>query len=94
LPEQSASTAARLARGAAPTYPTLARQEGIEADVPMELVVSARGAVESARVLGHVGFGLDEAALGAIRGYAFTPAIKDGRPTRVRMRWTMQFRLR
>lgn len=94
LPEQSVSTRARLVRGATPPYPTLARQQGIEADVPLELVVSARGTVETARVVRAIGYGLDEAALGAIRGYAFAPATKDGHAVRVRMGWTMQFRLR
>ncbi len=92
--EASVSTPARLVQGATPTYPVAARAQGIEADVPMELVVSRAGAVESARVLHHAGFGFDDAALAAIRGYRFSPAIRAGQPTRVVMRWTMQFRLR
>jgi protein TonB len=93
-PEQSVSAPARLLRGVTPSYPLDARAQGVEADVPMELVVSRAGAVESARVLSHAGFGFDEAALAAIRGYRFSPASRDGRVTSVRMRWTMQFRLR
>jgi protein TonB len=92
--EQSVSMPARLVQGPPPAYPTAARSQGVEADVPLELVVSRAGAVESARVIGHAGFGFDESALEAIRAYRFSPAIRDGQPTRVRMRWTMQFRLR
>ena len=94
LPEQNVSSPARLAQGAAPAYPPDAREDGVEADVPMEIVVSGAGAVESARVVQRAGHGLDEAALAAVRRFRFTPASKDGRPVRVRMRWTMQFRLR
>ena len=32
-------------------------------------------------------------ALNAIRLYRFSPALRAGRPVRVRMRWTIQFRL-
>ncbi|WP_291568106.1 energy transducer TonB [Bradyrhizobium sp.] len=92
-PEQSVSTPARLLRGASPAYPPAARAQGVEADVPLEIIVSQGGAVESARIVTHAGFGFDQAALDAIRGYRFSPAEKGGRPTRVRMRWTMQFRL-
>jgi protein TonB len=92
--EESVSTPARLLSGAPPAYPAAARSQGVEADVPLELVVSRAGAVESARVIGHAGFGFEQAALDAIRGYHFSPAVRDGRATRVRMRWTMQFRLR
>jgi TonB family protein len=92
--EQSVSSPARLLGGAPPAYPAAARSLGVEADVPLELVVSRAGAVESARVMAHAGFGFDESALEAIRGYRFSPAVRDGRPTRVRMRWTMHFRLR
>jgi protein TonB len=94
FPEDGVSSPATLARGAAPSYPAGARGEGFEGDVPLEIVVSRAGEVESARLLSRRGHGLDEAALAAVRRYRFTPAQKDGRPVRVRMRWTVQFRLR
>jgi protein TonB len=94
VPERSVSSPARLAQGGAPAYPAEAREDGVEADVPVEIVVSAAGAVESARVVKRAGHGLDEAALAAVRRYRFSPANKDGRAVRVRMRWTVQFRLR
>jgi TonB family protein len=94
LPEQNVSSPARLVRGKAPPYPSEARAQGVEADVPLEIVLSAEGAVESACVLQHAGFGFDEAALEAIREYRFAPATRDGRAVSVRMRWTMEFRLR
>lgn len=94
VPEQHVTSRARLASGGAPAYPESARADGIEADVPLELVVSPAGAVESARVLRPAGHGLDQAALDAVRTYRFTPATHDGHPVRVRMPWLVQFRLR
>jgi protein TonB len=93
LSEQGVSSPARLARGGAPPYPPSARADGIEGDVVLELVLSAAGSVESARVVKPAGHGLDDAALSAVRGYRFSPASKDGHAVRVRMHWTMQFRL-
>lgn len=94
VPEQHVTSRARLATGGAPAYPESARADGIEADVPLELVVSPAGTVETARVLHPAGHGLDQAALAAVRSYRFTPATKDGHPVRVRMQWLVQFRLR
>jgi periplasmic protein TonB len=93
VPEEGVSTPARLARGGAPLYPQRAREKGVEADVPLEIVISPAGVVESARALSHPGYGLEQAALDGVRSYRFSPAIQGGRPVRVRMRWTVEFRL-
>ncbi len=93
VPEQGVSVRAQLARGGAPPYPPGARAEGVEGDVALELVLSTSGTVDSVRVVKGVGHGFDEAAVAAVRNYRFSPATKDGHPVRVRMRWTMEFRL-
>jgi protein TonB len=74
-------------------YPPEARAQEIETDVRVEVVVDETGRVVAARSLSNAGYGLDDAALRAIRQYRFAPATKDGRPVRIRMRWTVQFRL-
>ncbi len=93
LAEQSVDGPARLVHGVAPSYPEAARAAGIEGDVRLELVVSTSGGVESARVVRGIGHGLDEAALQAVRQFHFAPATREGRAVRVRMGWSMQFRL-
>jgi protein TonB len=93
VPEQLVDTQARLLRGVAPSYPAAARGDGVEGDVHLELIVGVAGGVESAHVVRGVGRGLDEAALGAVRQFRFAPATKDGHAVRVRMGWSMQFRL-
>jgi len=85
---------ARLLTPSALVYPAAARAAAIELDFPVEIVVDHTGRVVSARALRHAGYGLDEAALRAIRDYRFSPAKRAGRMVPVRMRWTVQFRLR
>jgi protein TonB len=84
---------ARLLRTSPLVYPPSARQAQIEIDFPVEIVVDTDGKVAAARPLRRAGYGLDEAAIRAIRAYRFSPAMRGGRPVRVRMRWTVQFRL-
>ena len=92
--EQTVTVHARLLRGASPRYPGEARAQGLEALVPLEVIVSAAGVVESARVTGRASHAFEAAALEAIQQYRFVPAQRDGHAVRVRMRWTMEFRLR
>jgi protein TonB len=91
--ERQVDVGARILSRAPIPYPPSARQAEIEADVPLELVVGSDGRVVEARVLVRRGYGLDEAALDAVQRYRFSPAVRAGRPVRVRMRWTIQFRL-
>jgi TonB family protein len=85
---------ARLLSSSPLVYPPVARQAEIEIDLPVEIVVDAEGRVATARAVSRAGYGLDEAALRAIREYRFSPALRAGRPVRARMRWIVQFRLR
>jgi protein TonB len=92
-PENGVSSQARLLEGTPPEYPPAARAAAVEADLPLEIVVDASGAVIDARLLRHAGYGLDEAALRAIRAYRFAPAQRAGHGVSVRMRWVVDFRL-
>jgi TonB family protein len=84
---------ARLLSSPALNYPAQAREAEIETAVPLELIVDEHGHVVSARALSAVGYGLDAAALRAVRDYRFSPALRAGMPVRVRMRWNVVFRL-
>jgi TonB family protein len=89
-----ADTPARLLQGEAPSYTRAAEAAGIEAEVPLEIVVDASGRVRSARALTHVGYGLDEAAIQGISKYRFSPALRRTAAVAVRMQWRMRFQLR
>ena len=86
--------AARLVQSVTAVYPTHARADEVEGDVGVEIVVDREGRVVEARVTRRAGHGFDEAALAAVRGYRFSAAQREGRAVRVRMPWSVQFRLR
>jgi TonB family protein len=98
-PEQTLSASqvsvpARLLISVPVAYPPEARAADVEANVAVEIVVDARGRVVEARALAASGYGLDAAALRAVRAYRFSPAQRAGHAVRVRMRWTVLFCLR
>jgi protein TonB len=74
-------------------YPREAREQQIEGDVVLTIVVDSTGAVADARVVRQAGFGLDESALRAVRASRFAPAVRGGRPVAVRMKYTVSFAL-
>ena len=94
IAEQFVDAPAKLLRGAPPSYTAAAESAGIEAEVPLEVVIDASGSVQTARPLTHVGYGLDEAAISAVRHYRFAPARRANKLVAVRMRWVMRFQLR
>ena len=94
LGEGDVNEPARLVTPSPLVYPAAARAAAIELDLPVEIVVDRTGRVSAARALRHAGYGLDEEALRAIHEYRFSPAKRAGRAVPVRMRWTVQFRLR
>jgi TonB family protein len=76
-----------------PAYPAAAAAAGIEAVVRVEILIDPTGAVLEARPLDHVGYGLEDAAVRALRSARFTPPRRHGHPVRVRMIWSLAFRL-
>lgn len=86
--------AAKLVASVVAAYPAGARSDDVEGDVGVEIVVDREGRVIDARVARPAGHGFDDAALAAIRRYRFSPAQRDGHAVRVRMPWSVQFRLR
>jgi protein TonB len=94
LSQQAVDTPAHRVSGDLPVFPAEAQASGVPSDVAVEMVVSRAGTVESVNVLRRMGHGLDQAAIAAARTFRFSPAMKQGRPVRVRVMWTMQFHFR
>jgi protein TonB len=94
LGEREVDVPARLERGGTPHYPSAALADEIEGDVQLELVVSTAGDVENVQVVSPAGHRFDEEAVASVRNFRFSPAMKNGRPVRMRLRWTVGFRLR
>lgn len=80
-------------RDAAPVYPAIAQAARVEGTVIIDAVIDEQGRVQSARVLRSIPL-LDEAALTAVREWAYTPTLLNGVPVPVVMTVTVTFRLR
>jgi len=70
-----------LIRRVEPFYPPLAIQAHIEGTVILEAIVSAQGRVENVTVLRSAGALLDNAAIGAVKQWQYSPVVLNGIPT-------------
>jgi protein TonB len=75
-----------------PVYPPIAQSARVQGVVIMEIVITAEGQVQDARVLRSIPL-LDQAALDAVRQWEFTPTLLNGQPTPIIMTVTVQFTL-
>jgi len=79
---------------AAKDYPPEARQQGIEGQIRVRLLVDASGKVVDRRLLNKLGHGLDELALARAAKFEFDPAKDtDDRPVASVVVWTFTFTL-
>lgn len=76
-----------------PVYPALAAQGRIEGVVVLECLLDTRGRVQQVKVLRGVPL-LEDAAVEAVRQWAYTPTLVGGEPVEVIMTVTVNFRLR
>jgi len=67
-------------KAARPTYPPEAMRANVQGRVLMEAVVQADGTVGEVRVVRSLDrkFGVDDAAVRAVKEMRFAPALKDG----------------
>lgn len=83
-----------LVREVKPLYTEEGRRRSIEGDVVLEVVVRRDGSVGNVRVIRHLGAGLDERAMDAVRQWRFTPARRQGAPVDVVVEVSVDFKLR
>ncbi len=77
------------------SYPEAARENGLEGQVRLRLVIGPDGRVEDAQVVDGLGLGCDEAARTlALNMPAWTPATQSGIPVRSRAMIALNFRIR
>ena len=72
-------------------YPAEAKRAGVEGPVLFELLIDASGKVREATLVRGPGFGLNEAALAAVRGFTFSPARVQDKPVAVKIRYAYRF---
>jgi TonB family protein len=76
---------------AAPVYPEIARQAGVEGNVVVRIVIDKTGKVTEARAISGPML-LRDAGVSALRQRKYTPSKLNGRPISVEMLVTIQFR--
>ena len=75
------------------TYPTIAREAGLEGTVIITIVINEEGVPTNVEVLKSVHNILDESAVEAINKIRFTPGKQRGKAVRVRMSIPIRFKL-
>lgn len=79
---------------ATPHYPAQARENGVEGDVKVEIVVEPNGTVSSAKIIKSSGsLALDNAALNAAKQAKVSPKKMNGIPVRSRYIAPFRFKL-
>ena len=77
-----------------PSPPPLAVRQHVQGSVVVTVLVSESGGVLDAKILSGIGrFGVDEAALRAVRSARFSPGVKNGKRVRVWMPLRFEFKL-
>ena len=76
-----------------PVYPEEARKARIMGIVIVEAIIDQNGVVKDVEVLKPLPFGLDQAAVDAVKQWTFKPATLNGQPVAVRFNLTINFRL-
>jgi len=76
-----------------PEFTDAARQAKYQGVCVVSLIVDAQGNPQRVQIIQHVGMGLDEKALEAVRHYKFKPAMLQGHPVPVEVHINVNFRL-
>jgi len=76
-----------------PEFTQEARQANFQGSVSIKLIVDSQGNPQNIRVIRHLGMGLDEKAMEAVKQYKFRPAMYQGHPVSVQIVIDVNFHL-
>lgn len=76
-----------------PEFTDAARQAKVQGVCVVSLIVDAQGNPQRVQIVQHLGMGLDEKAVEAVRHYKFKPAMLQGHPVPVEVHINVNFRL-
>lgn len=76
-----------------PDFTEQARQADFQGSVAIQLIVDAQGNPQNIHITRHLGMGLDEKAIEAVRQYKFKPAMYQGHPVAVQILVDVAFHL-
>jgi len=86
-------SAPRVIYSVEPQFTPEARQANYQGVVALQLIVDSEGHPQDIRVVRHLGMGLDERAIEAVKQYRFSPAMYQGHAVAVQMMIDVDFRL-
>jgi periplasmic protein TonB len=86
-------SAPRVIHSVEPQFTPEARQANYQGVVAIQLIVDSQGNPQDVHVSRHLGMGLDERAIEAVKQYKFSPAMYQGHAVSVRMMIDVDFRL-
>jgi periplasmic protein TonB len=86
-------TAPELIYDPDPEFSDEARRAKYQGVCVVSLIVDAQGNPQRVQVIRHLGMGLDEKAMEAVRRYKFKPATLQGRPVPVEVNIEVNFRI-
>ena len=76
-----------------PEFTEDARRANFQGSVSIKLIVDSQGNPQDVQLVQHLGMGLDEKAIEAVRQYKFKPAMYQGHPVSVQIVIEMSFHL-
>jgi len=76
-----------------PEFTAEARAANFQGGVSIQLIVDAQGNPQNVHVIRHLGMGLDDKAIEAVRQYKFKPAMYEGHPVAVQLVIEVDFHL-
>ncbi|MGD0096577.1 MAG: energy transducer TonB [Terracidiphilus sp.] len=76
-----------------PQFTAEARSKNLQGVVAVQLIVDAQGFPQNVHIVRHLGLGLDDEAIAAVKQYRFRPATYQGRSVSVQMVIDVDFRL-
>ena len=85
--------APQLIHSVEPDFTEEARRENYQGSVSIKLIVDSQGNPQDVRLASHLGMGLEEKAIAAVRQYKFKPAMYQGHPVSVQIVVDVAFHL-
>jgi len=76
-----------------PEFTDDARRANYQGNVSVQLIVDSEGNPQNVRLVNHLGMGLDEKAIEAVKQYRFRPAMYQGHPVAVQIVIDVDFHL-
>jgi TonB family protein len=86
-------SAPQVIRSVQPEFTDEARRTNFQGNVSVQLIVDSEGNPQNVRLVSHLGMGLDEKAIEAVRLYKFRPAMYQGHPVAVQILIDVDFHL-